>query len=176
MIDINKQDEDGLNAFFIAAKHGHGEVMRVLAEHGIDIYNTDRDGNNVLHMCAGIPERFEILEMLVKSRYDLNLHNAKGDTAAHHAALKGNLKHLRALVDWGADVNLFNNHALTPLYLAVLNNWTDCIDFLLESGARVYNHGDDIQKDRSPIFLAIRLEQEDTLTSIFDNLEPEESI
>jgi len=86
MIDINKQDEDGLNAFFIAAKHGHGEVMRVLAEHGVEIYNTDRDGNNVLHMCAGFEERYNILEMLVKSRFDLNLRNVNGDTAVHIAA------------------------------------------------------------------------------------------
>ena len=39
MIDINKQDEHGLNAFHIAAKYGNGEVMRVLAEFGIEIYN-----------------------------------------------------------------------------------------------------------------------------------------
>ena len=41
MIDLNKEDEEGLNAFWIAARCGHGDVMRVLAEHGIDIYNTD---------------------------------------------------------------------------------------------------------------------------------------
>lgn len=53
MIDINKQDEEGLNSFWIAAKHGHGEVMRVLAEAGIEIYNADyRNGNNALHISA----------------------------------------------------------------------------------------------------------------------------
>ena len=41
MIDLNKEDEEGLNAFWIAARCGHGDVMRVLAEHGIDIYNAD---------------------------------------------------------------------------------------------------------------------------------------
>lgn len=41
-IEINKQDEDGLNAFWIAARCGHGDVLRVLAEHGIDIYNCDK--------------------------------------------------------------------------------------------------------------------------------------
>jgi len=54
MIDINKKDEKGLNAFWIAAKHGHGEVMRVLAEHGIEIYNADEGGNNALHLCARV--------------------------------------------------------------------------------------------------------------------------
>lgn len=40
-IEINKRDDQGLNAFLIAAKHGHGDVMRVLAENGIEIYNCD---------------------------------------------------------------------------------------------------------------------------------------
>ena len=72
MIDINKKDEDGLNAFWIAARCGHGDVLRVLALHGIDIYNTDRKGNNALHISARFQDRFNVLEMLVKSRYDLN--------------------------------------------------------------------------------------------------------
>ena len=86
MIDINKQDEQGLNAFMIAAVFGHGDVMRVLAEHGIEIYNTDPQGNNALHHSARHKDKFHILSMLVESRYDLNLKNIKGDTAAHIAA------------------------------------------------------------------------------------------
>ena len=66
MIDINKKDQDGLNAFWIAAKHGHGEVMRVLAEHGIEIYNADENGNNALHLCARYKDRYNVFEMLVK--------------------------------------------------------------------------------------------------------------
>lgn len=105
MIDINKKDQDGLNSFWIAAKHGHGEVMRVLAEHGIEIYNADENRNNALHLCARFKDRFNVFEMLVKSNYDLNLANSQGDTAAHIAAQKGNLKHLKALVNHGADIN-----------------------------------------------------------------------
>ena len=73
MIQINKTDEDGLNAFWIAARCGNGDVLRVLAEHGIDIYNTDRRGNNALHLSAKYEDRYNICSMLVKSRYNLNL-------------------------------------------------------------------------------------------------------
>jgi len=121
MIDINKQDEHGLNSFWIAAKHGHGDIMRVLAEHGIEIYNTDKKGNNALHLSARYANRFNICEMLVKSHYDLNIKNNDGDTAAHIAAQKGNLPHLQALVDEGADINILNHQSLAPLYLAILN-------------------------------------------------------
>ena len=36
-LDVNKKDENGLNSFWIAARYGNGEIMRVLAEAGIDI-------------------------------------------------------------------------------------------------------------------------------------------
>ena len=121
MININQQDEDGLNAFWIAARCGHGDIMRVLAQNGIDIYNTDKKSNNALHLSARFRDRFNILEMLVDSRYDLNRQNVDGDTAAHIAAQKGHLNHLRALVKAEADINRLNFHSLSPLYLAILN-------------------------------------------------------
>ena len=67
MIDINKKDEEGLNAFWIAARCGHGSIMGVLAENGIDIYNTDARGNNALHMSAKFENRYAICDLLVKS-------------------------------------------------------------------------------------------------------------
>lgn len=143
MIEINKQDEQGLNAFWIAARCGHGDIMRVLAEHGIDIYNTDEKGNNALHLSAKFKDRFNILKMLVISRYDLDLINSDGDTATHIAAQKGNLKHLQCLVDAGAEYNMLNKHLLSPLYLAILNNQTECVQFLMKSGARAFYSGDD---------------------------------
>jgi len=122
MMDINQRDEEGLNAFWIAAKCGHGDVLRVLAEHGIDIYNADKKGNNALHLSARYADRYNICQMLVRSRYNLNLQNSDGDTATHIAAQKGNIRHLRVLVETGADFDMLNLHSLSPLYLAILNN------------------------------------------------------
>ena len=85
-LDINKQDENGLNSFWIAARYGHGDIMRVLAEHGIDIYNTDRRGNNALHLSAKYDARANICKMLVNSQYNLDGQNKDGDTATHIAA------------------------------------------------------------------------------------------
>ena len=173
MIEINKQDEDGLNAFWIAARCGHGNVLRVLAEYGIDIYNSDKHGNNALHMAAKYKDRFRICELLVNSNYDLNLINGNGDTATHIAAQKGNLAHLQALLDAGSDYDLLNNHALSPLYLAILSNHNDCVNALLDAGAKAFFGGTDREKDRSPVFLAIRTQQVEVLRAIFAYIEPE---
>jgi len=60
-------------------------------------------------------------------------------------------------VEKEADINCRNKFFLNPLYLAILNKQSDCVDFLLESGAEVYQDGPtEEEMDRSPIFLAIR--------------------
>ena len=64
LVDINKKDAEGLNAFWVACRYGHGDVMRVLAEKDIDILNTDKKGFNVLHIAAK-HKYVNIIEMLV---------------------------------------------------------------------------------------------------------------
>lgn len=121
MIDIDKIDNEGLNAFWIAGRCGHGGIMQVLAEKGINIFNTDKLGNNVLHTAARNSDRYNIVEMLLKSRFPIDLRNNNGDTALHIAAQKGNLDNIKALVKSGANIDILNNASLSPLYLAVLN-------------------------------------------------------
>jgi len=41
------------------------------------------------------------------------------------------------------------------------------VTYLLESGAKSYYSGSDQEKDRSPVFLAIRSENEEILRAIF---------
>ena len=86
MIDINKKDSEGLNAFWIACICGNGEVMKVLAERGIDILNTDKIGNNVLHTAASHQKLKPVLKMLLESNFPKDLMNYDGDTACHVAA------------------------------------------------------------------------------------------
>ena len=167
MIDINKKDKDGLNAFWVACRYGHGNVMRCLAEKGVDILNTDRRSYNVLHVAAKHMYN-NIIEMLVRSKFPLDLKTDNGDTAVAIAAQKGNLSALKILAKAGANLNVLNNHSLSSLYLATLNNQKDCAEFLLEEGAWSFVNGSDLEKDRSPIFLAIRTENTELLEMMFD--------
>ena len=148
MIDINKKDSDGVNAFWIAAYFGHGKVMSVLAESGIDVMNVDPKGANVLHIAAkkaslkGYPAE-EIISMLIKSGFPLDNQTNKGETAVAIAAQRGNLASLRILVQEKANVNILNAHDLSPLYLAILNDHEDVAEFLLDEGALAFIEGTD---------------------------------
>lgn len=72
MLDIQKKDAEGLNAFWVACRYGHGKVMRVLAEAGIDVNIVDKkEGLNVLHLACKYKFK-NIVEMLVKSNFTLD--------------------------------------------------------------------------------------------------------
>ena len=41
-LDINLENEQGVNAFWTACFFGHGNIMRTLADHGIDILSKNK--------------------------------------------------------------------------------------------------------------------------------------
>lgn len=51
-IDIQVKNEHGVNGFWIACMFGHGEVMSLLADAGIDIMCVNNLGVNVLHLAV----------------------------------------------------------------------------------------------------------------------------
>jgi len=48
-LDAEARDSDGTPAIILAAVFGHGDVIRVLSEHGADINATDAKGWSALH-------------------------------------------------------------------------------------------------------------------------------
>lgn len=72
-LDINIQDpESGINSFWLAAYFGHGDIMQLLAEAGIDVLNKHSvTKSNALHVAV---ERNHphIVRMLIKSGFPID--------------------------------------------------------------------------------------------------------
>ena len=68
---------------------------------------------------------------------------------------------------------MLNNNSLSPLYLAILNNKMECVAFLLQAGAMAFYGQSERQMDRSPVYLAIKSENEYMLKMMFENMDPE---
>ena len=71
---------------------------------------------------------------------------------------------------------MLNNHSLSPLYLAILNNQIECVLFLLDEGTKAFYDGSDEERDRSPVFLAIRMQNVEILRAIFESVDTEEQL
>ena len=85
--------------------------------------------------------------------------------------MKGNLENVRLLCEGDSKViDARNKCMMSPLYLAILNEHIECAQYLIEQGAKVFfdDDGDPLARETSPIFLAIRNEQLDILSDIYD--------
>ena len=76
---------------------------------------------NPLHIASGIINEPEIVDLLVMYGANVNAQDAEGFTPLHMAAIHGNLKIVKKLVDLEADVNIVTTDGKNAAELAHLN-------------------------------------------------------
>jgi ankyrin repeat protein len=62
----------------------------------------------------------DVARLLLDHNADVHVHNNKGDTPLHKAAIKGHLEVARILLERNAEVNSRNNHGSTPLLIGII--------------------------------------------------------
>lgn len=89
-VEINQVNESGVNAFWVACMYGHGGLMKILADKGINIFGKNSKEVNALHLA--VEKNFVgIVEMLLGSGFPLDCETDTGMTAFQLAAYKGHL-------------------------------------------------------------------------------------
>ena len=180
-MDINVKDEEtGINSFWLACLYGHGHLMRVLAELGIDIFACNNNKINVLHL-AVLKNHVQIVKMLCKSNFPIDLETSNGMTALHLAALHGNSEIADIIITHLVESQFKNAYVMesiskindqinmSPLSLAILYGHEDIATKLITNGARCYFENNSMQKDLSPIFLACDKELTELLELMCDH-------
>ena len=79
-VDINLENEQGVNAFWIACFFGHGQIMKTLADKSINIFTKNKEDVNVMHLAVE-KNHIKIVDMLLKSSYILTEETNTGMTA-----------------------------------------------------------------------------------------------
>ena len=131
----------GRDAFWMAAKYGEVEILKILLAVGADPFATDDNGVTSLQLAMGNSgssldwrrdrigndepdhadeERrtLELAKILIDEGVDVNAKDSRGRTAIHHAVLKDFPTVVEYLAMHGADIALPNDRELTPLQLA----------------------------------------------------------
>ena len=124
----------GATPFFMAARGGDTELMRLLVELGADPLLPNEDGTTPLMVAAGVgthspgedagapPEALEAAKLALELGNDVNVVDKNGNTAMHGAAFKQLPDVVKLLDAKGADVRVWNTNntsGWTPLRVAV---------------------------------------------------------
>ena len=84
----------------------------------------------LLHIASEIINEPEIIDLLVKSGANVNAQDAEGFTPLYMAAIHGNLKIVKKLVDLEADVNIITTDGKNAAELAHLNEELEIEEYL----------------------------------------------
>jgi ankyrin repeat protein len=125
----------GATPYWLAAKYGELEIMRILAAHGADTKAESRDGSSPL-MAAITAKNPSQLGLLLDRRDRM-------DTPTEYAARPaGQDEHVtleasKIAIEQGSDPNLPNSTGTTPLVEAVTRGYESVVRLLVEKGADV---------------------------------------
>jgi uncharacterized protein len=124
----------GATPFFMAARGGDTELMRLLVELGADPLLPNEDGTTPLMVAAGVgthspgedagtpPEALEAVKLALELGGDPNVVDKNSNTVMHGAAYKQLPEVVKLLASKGADVTVWNRKNVsgwTPLRIAV---------------------------------------------------------
>ena len=142
---VNLQNKEGRTPLFLSVKNKHEQLIKLLIENEADVRigykenSTERfylvrgknRGRAAWHYIAGEQvNEPEIIDLLVKSGANVNAQDAEGFTPLHMAAIHGNLKIVKKLVDLDADVNIVTTDGKNAAELAHLNEELEIEEYL----------------------------------------------
>jgi ankyrin repeat protein len=145
--EVNAVDDRGLTPMMrlIAGETSRSpsgaraETLQSLLTAGADVRARDREGRTALIWAVkGTPSSRsepDLVAMLIQAGSELEAHDREGGTPLVYAAVRGDTKSARRLVDAGADVNARMGN-LSSLDIALRYGHSEIVTLLLRAGAR----------------------------------------
>ncbi|XP_055381265.1 transient receptor potential channel pyrexia isoform X1 [Condylostylus longicornis] len=127
-----------LTALHLAAEDDYVDCVKILLDKGAQVDARNADDQTPLHL-ACLSQCVETVEILIKFGADVNAVYKDGRTALHAAIVKQTrcLECVNKLIQAGAEVNKSDNYGYTPLHIAALNEFSNCVQLLIDNGGDI---------------------------------------
>ncbi|XP_077283109.1 uncharacterized protein LOC143909083 [Arctopsyche grandis] len=145
MLDY-KADPHGDTPLTLATRYNKIKTLQIILECGVDINNTNLDGETALHIIFNYQIEGEAFNILLKSGADptiaikrtesnSNIRSADNSTLLHYAVFLGKYQILTLLLDENIDLNLTDMYGQTAVISAMKNYNFKAVELLLAKGA-----------------------------------------
>ena len=131
--DTNALNAEGQSLLFLAAAHGHVEVVKILLDKGATVDAQGADGRTALHIAA-YEGHVEVVKMLLDEGAAIDAKNTDDGTALYIAALHEHVEVVKILLDKGADIAIDD---WTALHSAAAHGHVEVVKILLHKGATI---------------------------------------
>lgn len=137
--DVNLKDKIQDSPYLYAGAHGHLEILKMMLAHGADLASTNRYGGTAL-IPAAERGHVETVRVLIEAGTDVDHINNLQWTALLEAIILGDgsdryQQIVELLLKAGANVNLADGKAVTPLQHARNANYQEIEKILVAAGA-----------------------------------------
>ncbi|XP_069674824.1 putative ankyrin repeat protein RF_0381 [Periplaneta americana] len=138
--DIHAFDKKGWTPLHYASYNGKTDIVKIMAKYGanLSIETNNRIGDPPIHHSAG-KGHITLTEWFLDQGISVMIRNKLGSTILHAASSKGHLELCKKLIKRGSDVNarMTYLHMWTPLHKAVLYNYLNVVQLLVDKGAEL---------------------------------------
>lgn len=133
--DLEEYDEIS-PLFYAIRKNASMELIALLLENGVDIYQTDIDGISALDMAIKF-KRKDVIQYCLDKGFDLNTTKRKsGITPVMLAACFSDTEMMQMLLEAGGDINATDRTGMSPLDYSRKLGQKRMVAYLKERGAK----------------------------------------
>ena len=141
-IDYKKINNNNENALLVAAKgarrHSNTlETFKYLSNLGLNIKQTNKDENNILHYLAQSNQNWDVFEFFIQNGIDVNALNNKGETPYLLAISRRNNTIANKLFELTKNPIAENKEGYSALSYAVINLDSELVSKLVKNNAKL---------------------------------------
>jgi ankyrin repeat domain-containing protein 17 len=139
IIELEHRDKKGCTPLILAADGGHEKIVELLLNHGADMEAQSERTKDTALSLACTKGRYEVVDLLIKRKANLEHRNVSDYTPLSLAASGGFVNIINHLLRHGAEINSRTGSKLgiSPLMLAAMNGNTSAVKLLLDQGSDI---------------------------------------